>query len=178
LPRCSINVSGQSLGDAKFCDFVIAELAASGVAPDRLCFEITETAAVRDLSSARTFISRVRELGCHLALDDFGSGMCSFAYLKTLPVDRLKIDGSFVRTVADSPIDRALVNSINAIGHVLGLETVAEFVENDAIRAVLVELGIDYGQGYGLGKPIALEAALEPIAAAAPRQARARSPRA
>ena len=99
------------------------------------------------------FISILKELGCRFALDDFGSGLSSFGYLKNLPVDYLKIDGMFVKDIVDDPINRAMVKSINEIGHVMGMKTIAEFVENDVIKGMLKEIGFDYAQGYAIGKP-------------------------
>ena len=118
-----------------------------------MCFEITETAAIANLSRAMTFMKRLKAVGCSFALDDFGSGLSSFGYLKTLPVDYLKIDGSFVRDIDQDPIARAMVASINNIGHEMGLSTVAEFVESAAILECLQEIGVDYVQGYHLGRP-------------------------
>ncbi len=149
----SINVSGQSLGDDRFLEFVIDRLHHSQVPPERLCFEITETAAITHLERAIHFMTRLRELGCRFALDDFGSGLSSFAYLKRLPVDYLKIDGSFVKGMLEDPIDEAMVTSINQLGHVLGIRTIAEFVETEAVMARLEALGVDYAQGYGIAKP-------------------------
>ncbi len=150
----SINLSGQSLVDQSFLDFVIAQLEESGVGGEKICFEITETAAISNLSSAINFIAAIKELGCQFALDDFGSGLSSFAYLKNLPVDYLKIDGMFVKDMVDDPIDHAMVKSINEIGHVMGMKTIAEFVENDEIKGMLREIGVDYAQGHGIGVPI------------------------
>ena len=99
------------------------------------------------------FITTLKGLGCQFALDDFGSGLSSFGYLKNLSVDYLKIDGMFVKDIIDDPIDRAMVKSINEIGHVMGMQTIAEFVENDVIKGMLKEIGVDYAQGYGIGKP-------------------------
>ena len=107
------------------------------------------------------FIGTLKGLGCRFALDDFGSGLSSFAYLKNLPVDYLKIDGLFVKDIADDPIDHAMVKSINEIGHVMGMKTIAEFVENDMIRGMLKEIGVDYAQGYGIHKPQLLTQLLE-----------------
>lgn len=117
-------------------------------------FEITETSAIANLDIATQFITTLKKLGCRFALDDFGSGLSSFGYLKRLPVDYLKIDGIFVKDIVDDPIDYAMVKSINEIGHIMGMQTIAEFVENDAIKNKLNEIGVDYAQGYGLGKPV------------------------
>ncbi len=149
----SINLSGQSLTTPDFLSFIIEELKNTGIEPDKICFEITETTAITNLSTASRFIARLKELGCQFALDDFGSGLSSFAYLKNLSVDYLKIDGMFVKDIIDDPIDRAMVKSINEIGHVMGMQTIAEFVENDEIKGLLREIGVDYGQGYGISKP-------------------------
>ena len=149
----SINISGQSIGDDRFKNYVANRILDSDVRPEQLCFEITETAAVANLSEALSFIDKMRELGCSFALDDFGSGMSSFNYLKHLPVDYLKIDGCFVKNILEQDIDAAMVEAINNIGHVMGLKTVAEFVENNMIQKSLTEMGVDYLQGYGLHKP-------------------------
>jgi diguanylate cyclase (GGDEF)-like protein len=150
---CSINLSGVSLADEDFLIFVTTELASTGLPPDKICFEITETAAIANLPGAMRFIEVLRRIGCRFALDDFGSGLSSFAYLKSLPVDFLKIDGVFVKDIVEDPIDRELVRSINEIGHVMGKRTIAEFVESDEILAVLSGIGVDYAQGFELGKP-------------------------
>jgi diguanylate cyclase (GGDEF)-like protein/PAS domain S-box-containing protein len=149
----SINLSGQSLTKPEVLDFIIAQLDSFGIEPNKICFEITETAAISNLSTAINFMSALKGLGCRFALDDFGSGLSSFAYLKNLPVDYLKIDGMFVKDIVDDPIDHAMVKSINDIGHVMGMQTIAEFVENDEIKVMLTEIEVDYGQGYGLGMP-------------------------
>lgn len=149
----AVNLSGASLGDERFLDFVRDELRRHQVPPGRLCFEITETTAISNLARATLFIKELRALGCCFALDDFGSGLSSFGYLKNLPVDYLKIDGSLVRNIADNPIDLAMVEAINRIGHVMGMRTIAEFVENDAIREKVCALGVDYVQGYGIEYP-------------------------
>jgi EAL domain-containing protein (putative c-di-GMP-specific phosphodiesterase class I) len=150
---CSINLSGVSLADEDFLIFVTAELASTRLPPSKVCFEITETAAIANLSGAMRFIEVLRRVGCRFALDDFGSGLSSFAYLKSLPVDFLKIDGMFVKDIIEDPIDRELVRSINEIGHVMGKRTIAEFVESGEILAALGEIGVDYAQGFELGKP-------------------------
>jgi len=149
----SINLSGASIIDDQFIDFVIEAFATYQVPPQVICFEITETVAITNLSRARKLIEELKNLGCYFALDDFGSGMSSFAYLKNLPVDYLKIDGGFIKDLVENPTNLALTEAINQIGHVMGLETIAEFVENDAILAKIKELGVDYAQGYGIGKP-------------------------
>jgi diguanylate cyclase (GGDEF)-like protein/PAS domain S-box-containing protein len=151
-----INLSGQSLNDETFAPFVIEQLKSVGVLGVRIGFEITETAAIANLSRAMLFMNTLKALGCSFALDDFGSGMSSFAYLKNLPVDKIKIDGIFVRDILSDKIDCAMVEAINRIGHVMGIETVAEFVENDAILQKLKQIGVDYAQGYGLHMPAAL----------------------
>jgi len=148
-----LNLSGQSLGEETFLDHVVARLEASGIDPARICFEITETAAVGHLARAVRFISVLRGLGCRFVLDDFGSGLSSFAYLKNLRVDFLKIAGDFVRGMADKKIERALVASIHEIGHVMKIRTIAEEVETPATLAAVEELGIDYAQGYLIGRP-------------------------
>jgi diguanylate cyclase (GGDEF)-like protein/PAS domain S-box-containing protein len=149
----AINLSGQSLADMNFQKFVINKLIKSNFSPEKICFEITETAAISNLSTANLFITKMRVLGCQFSLDDFGSGLSSFGYLKNMEVDYLKIDGMFVRDIVDDPIDHAMVKSINEIGHVMGMKTIAEFVENDEIKGMLREIGVDYVQGYGIGKP-------------------------
>lgn len=149
----SINLSGQSLGDTEFLDFVLQALDDSDIVPGHLCFEITETAAVSSFATARRFIAAMRERGIHFSLDDFGSGLSSFAYLKNLDVDFLKIDGGFVRDMVDDTLNYALVRSIHEVGCTLGVRTIAEFVENDAIIDRLHHLQVDFAQGYGIARP-------------------------
>lgn len=163
----AINLSGHSLGDERFLDYLLKRLARHNLNPARLTFEITETSAIANLSLALKLIERLRERGCRFALDDFGSGLSSFAYLKNLPVDYLKIDGAFVRDIVDDPIDEAMVQAINDIGHVMGIQTIAEFVENPAIEQRLRELGVDFVQGYGVHRPEPLTEVLEKVAATA-----------
>jgi EAL domain-containing protein (putative c-di-GMP-specific phosphodiesterase class I) len=121
--------------------------------PKIICFEVTESAAVTHIELAVSFMKRMQNHGFHFALDDFGTGMSSFAYLKNFPVDFLKIDGSFIKDIMDDPIDHAMVKSINDIGHIMGLKTIAEYVENKEIRAELTHMKIDYLQGYNIAKP-------------------------
>jgi EAL domain-containing protein (putative c-di-GMP-specific phosphodiesterase class I) len=153
LALCSINLSGQSLGDDKFLPFVIEQFHRSGLDGSRVCFEITETAAIASFSQANRFIKALKELGCRFALDDFGTGLSSFGYLKHFPVDFLKIDGSFVKEILHDPIDREMVRSINEIGHLTGKQTIAEFAENQEIIEMLRGIGVDYAQGYGIATP-------------------------
>ncbi len=153
LALCSINLSGQSFGDEKFLPFVIDQFQMSGIDASKICFEITETAAIASYSQANRFINALKELGCKFALDDFGTGLSSFGYLKHFPVDFLKIDGSFVKEILHDPIDREMVRSINEIGHLTGKKTIAEFAENEEIITMLRGMGIDYAQGYGVSEP-------------------------
>jgi EAL domain-containing protein (putative c-di-GMP-specific phosphodiesterase class I) len=150
---CSINLSGASIGDETFLDFIRGQFSHFNVPCQSICFEITETAAIARLDKATHFIQELRALGCLFSLDDFGAGMSSFAYLKHLPVDYLKIDGGFVKDMADDPIDRAMVEAINSVGHVMGKKTIAEFVDSDRVIALLREIGVDFAQGYGVAKP-------------------------
>ncbi len=163
----SINLSGASLDRHGVLERIIQEFQRTEVPPERICFEVTETAAVANLSSAIRFINALKGLGCQFALDDFGSGLSSFAYLKSLPVDVLKIDGVFVKDMLDDPIDRAMVKSINEMAHVMGKKTVAEFVENDALIDVLIALGVDYAQGYAVGHPTPIDNLCDGMAATA-----------
>jgi diguanylate cyclase (GGDEF)-like protein/PAS domain S-box-containing protein len=152
----TINLSGQSLGDPAFLDFVLEKVREGAVPPRRLCFEITETASIANLGRARQFIAALKEVGCRFVLDDFGSGLSSFAYLRSLPVDFLKIDGEFVRHLTTDPVQRALVQSIHQVGHLMGLVTIAESVEDEATCTALREIGVDYCQGHWLGMPAPL----------------------
>ncbi len=150
----NINISGQSVCNETFYDLVIDEFDKYKVPASRICFEVTETAAIANIVSASRFMLRLKELGCYFALDDFGSGLSSFAYLRDLPVDFLKIDGIFVKNMTADEIDAAMVDAINEIGHVMGIRTIAEFVENDAVLARLRDVGVDFVQGYGIAKPV------------------------
>jgi len=149
----SINLSGSTIADAGFCDFLLNTLGECEVPGKNLCFEITETAAISNLANAIRLINSVRELDCQFALDDFGCGLSSFSYLKNLPVQYLKIDGSFVRDIHQDRINLSMVEAINNIGHVMGLKTIAEFVENKAIFTRLEKIGVDYAQGNYVGIP-------------------------
>jgi len=149
----AINLSGSSIGDERFLDYVREQFGHFAVSPQSICFEITETAAIARLDKATHFINELKSLGCLFSLDDFGAGMSSFAYLKHLPVDFLKIDGGFVKDMADDLIDRAMVEAINSVGHVMGKQTIAEFVDGDRVIRLLREMGVDFAQGYGIAKP-------------------------
>ncbi len=156
IKHININLSGLSIVQKEFFTYLMDLFKKYQVPPEKVCFEITETAAIENFNKAREFIARVKSLGCYIALDDFGSGMCSFAYLKNLPVDYVKIDGEFVKGLGDDEVSYTMVKSINDIAHVMGLKTIAEFVENKAIEDVLETIGVDYAQGYGIQKPIPL----------------------
>jgi len=153
IGKCAINISGSSIGHPEFLDYIKLQLENSAVPAERICFEITETSAVSNLTQATKFIDELKAIGCSFALDDFGCGLSSFAYLKNLQVDYLKIDGMFIRDIVDDPIDHAMVRSINEIGHVMGKKTIAEFVENDEVLDLLRSIGVDYVQGYGIEGP-------------------------
>ncbi|MDB2330475.1 EAL domain-containing protein [Alteromonas sp.] len=153
----SINLSGQSLTNDDFLAFITEKLNVLGEQCTKICFEITETAAISNLEQASAFIDGLKVLGCRFALDDFGSGLSSFGYLKNLKVDYLKIDGIFVKDIASDPIDLAMVKAINEIGHVTGMKTIAEFVETKEIRQILSSMGVDYAQGYAVHKPQPIE---------------------
>lgn len=150
---CSINISGKTICDDNFLSFVLEQFEQHNIPPECICFELTETTAIANLNQAAILIRDLKAIGCRFSLDDFGSGMSSFAYLKHLHVDYLKIDGEFVKDMLDDPIDHAMVVSINHIGHVMGVKTIAEFVENDAIMAALGDIGVDFAQGYGIEVP-------------------------
>lgn len=153
--RLSVNLSGMSLGDGKLLEIIKRYVSEDPRVAHSLVLEVTETAAVTHIDKASRFISELRDTGVQFALDDFGTGFSSFAYLKHLPVDFIKIDGTFVRDIVDDPVDQAMVRSINHIAHSLGKKTVAEFVENAGILALLQEIGVDFVQGYHIGRPAA-----------------------
>jgi diguanylate cyclase (GGDEF)-like protein/PAS domain S-box-containing protein len=152
----SINLSGPSLLDEALVDLIINEVKANGLDSSSFCFEITETAAIQNYAAATRFIHSLKDVGFTFALDDFGSGFSSFSYLKNLPVDYLKIDGSFVQTIDDSLVSYTMVESINSIGHVMGMKTIAEFVKNQEIKDKCIEIGVDYAQGYHIAEPVPL----------------------
>ncbi|MCZ6894334.1 MAG: EAL domain-containing protein [Gammaproteobacteria bacterium] len=154
---CCINLSGQSIGNDGVLEFIFDQFDSGAAAPHEVCFEITETAAVADLVGATRFMQQLKERGCRFSLDDFGSGFSSLAYLKQLPVDFLKIDGAFVRDMANDSIDCAMVRSINDIGHVMGKRTIAEFVEDNRTLDMLRAVGVDFVQGYEIGRPVPLD---------------------
>lgn len=161
LKYLAINLSGTSIGDEGMLAFIKTKLSAASFNQEMIKFEITETAAIANLKQAHHFINSVLALGCQFSLDDFGSGLSSFAYLKNLPVQSIKIDGMFVKDMNVDPLDYEMVKSINDIGHVMGLETIAEFVESEEIWQKLKAIGVNYGQGYHLGKPEPIEHILQ-----------------
>ena len=150
---CSINLSGHSMGNREFVEFLIESLSNSSIPCHKICLEITETAAMSNMKQAIKFFTRIKDLGCMIALDDFGSGLSSFGYLKKLPVDIVKIDGLFVRDIDVNEMDHVMVRSINDLAKQMGKHTVAEFVENTQIIDKLIELGVNYAQGYIIGRP-------------------------
>ena len=153
LQLAAINLSGASLDEPGLAELILASLQRHRVAPERVCFEITETVAVRNLSQVARFIERLRAVGCKFALDDFGAGMSSFGYLKNLPVDIIKIDGSFIRDLLTDPMSHAIVRAVTDIGHEHGAHMIAEWVTSEEIVQALIAIGVDYGQGYALHKP-------------------------
>ena len=153
----SINVSGHSVNDTTFPDFVLEQFGRTQAPTAKVCFEITETAAIANLDNAIDFMNRMRIIGCRFSLDDFGTGLSSYSYLRNLPVDFVKIDGVFVRDISESPADYAVVRSINEIGHYMGKKTIAEYVEDEQILASLKEIGVDFAQGYQISKPCLLD---------------------
>jgi len=153
----NINFSGQSLQDAEFTEYVAKLVESSGLNPGSLCFELTESAAIGNLSRAEPLMRRLRKLGCHIALDDFGTGLSSLSYLRTLPIDFLKIDGSFVRDVLKDSRAESMVQAIAQLARSMSLTTVAEYVETDEILSRITSLGVDYGQGFAIGRPLPLQ---------------------
>jgi diguanylate cyclase (GGDEF)-like protein/PAS domain S-box-containing protein len=168
LATCSVNLSAVSVGDESFLEFLEEEIATSGVPAHKLCFEITETAAIENLAQAEKLLTRLSARGVRFALDDFGTGMSSYSYLRDLPVSYLKIDGKFIKDLVTDPLDRAMVESINQVGHVMGIQTVAEAVSSNAVVERLRTLGVDYAQGNWISPPRPLG---DTCTAAAPRPA-------
>jgi len=157
---CAINLSASALLDEGFVGFVAERLHRSTFNADRLCFEITETSAMRDPARAQRVIDELRSLGCRFALDDFGTGFCSFGHLRALDVDFIKIDGSFVRDMQTSPLAAEVVSSITRIAHILNKRTIAEHTETDSVRTALAQLGVDYAQGFAIDRPQAFDSYL------------------
>jgi diguanylate cyclase (GGDEF)-like protein len=162
--RFSINVSGPSIADEAFLGYLESRLVESGLPPEAICFELTETAAVANLARADRLMQRMRTMGCTFALDDFGTGLSSLSYLKSLPVTTLKIDGSFVRDAASNPRTESMVRAIAQLAHTMGMETVAEYVETDELRMRMAALGVDFGQGFAIGRPVPLAEVLGDLA--------------
>jgi EAL domain-containing protein (putative c-di-GMP-specific phosphodiesterase class I) len=162
LGKVSINLSGKSVAEEELLDFIRDKAREYGIEPGKVCFEITETAAITNLTIAIDLITQLKEDGFLFALDDFGSGLSSFAYLKSLPVDFLKIDGIFVKDIQHDKVNYAMVKAIHEMGVVLEKQTIAEYVENEAVVELLLEIGVDYGQGWHLGKPEPIENFFEP----------------
>lgn len=154
---CSINLSGNSIGDEHFMHHLAEHFRKCQFSAEKICFEVTETAAIQNLTIASLFIDTIKKLGCSFSLDDFGSGMSSFGYLKQLNIDYLKIDGLFVKDIVIDPVDMAMVKSINEVGQMMGLKTIAEYVENDEVMNVIREIGVDFAQGYGVSRPQPLD---------------------
>lgn len=161
LGAFSINLSGNSLTEDDFMEFVLAQFNATRLPTSMICFEITETSAIGNLDDAIDFMERMKVIGVQFSLDDFGTGLSSYSYLRNLPVDFLKIDGIFVKDIKDNANDYAVVKSINEIGHFMGKKTIAEFVEDDEILEILREIGVDYAQGYGIQRKMPLTRLLE-----------------
>jgi EAL domain-containing protein (putative c-di-GMP-specific phosphodiesterase class I) len=149
----AINLSGASIGEEGFLDFLREQFAQFNIPHSQICFEITETTAITSLSKATDFMLALQGLGCRFALDDFGVGVSSFTYLKNLPVDFLKIDGSFVTDMLQNPVNHAMVEAIHRIGHIMGKKTIAESVESQAIFEALRAIGVDYAQGFAIARP-------------------------
>jgi EAL domain-containing protein (putative c-di-GMP-specific phosphodiesterase class I) len=149
----AVNLSGTSLNDERFLEYLIAELGSRELTEGSVCFEITETAAIANLGNVVHFMRELKTRGCRFALDDFGSGLSSFMYLKTLPVDYLKIDGQFVENVARDPIDRSMVEAISQVGRAMGILTIAERVESEEVLLELARLGIAFAQGFHIAVP-------------------------
>ena len=157
VPYLAINLSGSSVTDNSFMEYLLEQISEFGVGTNRLCFEITETGTISNLVKAADFVRAFRNIGCKFSIDDFGTGLASHNFLRELPVDYVKIDGSFITGIDKNRSDYAMARSINDLAHFLGQETIAESVEHDAIIVKLEELGVDYLQGWGVGRPKPLE---------------------
>jgi len=157
IDTLSINISGASLCDPSFLNYVKSIFNKYDVPTNIICFEITETIAVSNLTEANNFINELREHGCRFSLDDFGTGFSSFENLKHLKVDYVKIDGIFIRDICTNKIDLEMVRSLHSISKLMNIKTVAEYVENDQILAILQQIGVDYIQGYAISKPLPIE---------------------
>jgi len=162
--RFSINISGASIASEEFHEYLESAIMESGVSPESLCFELTETSAVSNLARADRLMQRLRTLGCIFALDDFGTGLSSLVYLKSLPVSVLKIDGAFVRDAGTNQRTESMVRAIAQLAHTMGMETVAEYVETDELRTRMTALGVDYGQGFAIGRPVPIDEILGDLA--------------
>jgi diguanylate cyclase (GGDEF)-like protein len=162
--RFSMNISGASIASDDFLEFLVGSIADSNLPPEILCFELTETSAVSNLARADHLMQRLREIGCSFALDDFGTGLSSLVYLKSLPVSVLKIDGAFVRDAGSNPRTESMVRAIAQLARTMGMETVAEYVETDELRARMAGLGVDYGQGFAIGRPVPIDQILGDLA--------------
>jgi Amt family ammonium transporter len=162
--RFSMNISGASIASEEFLEFLEGSIRDSGVPPDILCFELTETSAVSNLARADHLMQRLRTLGCTFALDDFGTGLSSLVYLKSLPVSVLKIDGAFVRDAGSNQRTESMVRAIAQLARTMGMETVAEYVETDELRTRMAGLGVDYGQGFAIGRPVPVDQVLGDLA--------------
>jgi len=149
----AINLSGASIGDERFLQFLTEQFELSPIAPESICFEVTETTAIANLAAAARFIRTLKKRGCKFSLDDFGAGMSSFGYLKHLPVDYIKIDGGFIKDMLKDAVSKDMVAAINDIGHSMGRLTIAEYVENEAILRALSTMGVDFVQGFHVGRP-------------------------
>ena len=161
LGAFSINISGNSLTEDDFMEFVLEQFNETRLPTSKICFEITETAAIGSLDDAIEFMEKMKVIGVEFSLDDFGTGLSSYSYLRNLPVDYLKIDGVFVKDIKTNPSDYAVVKSINEIGHFMGKKTIAEYVEDDEILEILREIGVDFAQGYGIEKKMPITQLLD-----------------
>ena len=156
IPSLAINLSGNSVTDDAFMEFLFEAISEYGVGTGKICFEITETGTIDNMVKATDFVNEFKNIGCKFSIDDFGTGLASHSYLRDLPVDYVKIDGTFIKNIHENPKDFAMAKSINDLAHFLGQETIAEFAENDEVIAKIREIGVDYIQGWGVGRPAPL----------------------